>query len=125
MIALGVLGVILVPMLVLLFGDAATVERWWGEEMAERLETESRSNDTRSAEGDAYEMLKRRYANGELDQEEFERRLQAILDADSASERTDVEPSPPSRPETRPGAKPKPTELANMDRDPEPTEDVR
>ena len=67
LIALGVLGVILVPVLVSLFGDAATVERWWGEEMAERLEAESRSNDTRSVEGDAYEMLKRRYANGELD----------------------------------------------------------
>ncbi|MFU8867541.1 hypothetical protein [Natronococcus sp.] len=54
-----------------------------------------------------------------------ERRLQMILDADSASKRADVEPSPPSRSETRPGAGTEPTEPANVDRDLESAEDVR
>ena len=125
LIALGVLGVLAVPMFVLLLGDAETIERWWGEETAERLEVESSSDDAGPEERDAYENLKRRYANGELDEDEFERRLQTILDANSASERANVEPSPPSRSGTRAGAGADPNESTSPDRDLEPTEDVR
>lgn len=44
--------------------------------------TENAGTDT-DAEGDPVERLKRRYAEGEVSDEEFERRLDRLLDADS------------------------------------------
>lgn len=62
---------------------------FWGEEIAEWLYgdgTESASAPTRDTENDALEELKRRYASGEISEEEFERRLERLLAVDELPE---------------------------------------
>lgn len=67
----------LTPLVALLVGDRAAIEEWWGEEKAEQYEPDS-------ANEDPLETVKRRYAAGDLTEEEFEHRLQQLLAADHA-----------------------------------------
>ncbi len=60
---------------------------FWGEEIAEiwfeESETQSQYDST---ESDALSELKRRYARGEINDEEFERRLDRLLELDDGLE---------------------------------------
>ena len=58
---------------------------FWGEEIAEWLygeETGRAKTPTPDREDDALAELKRRYASGEISEEEFERRLEGLLAVD-------------------------------------------
>ncbi|ELZ17933.1 hypothetical protein C477_12032 [Haloterrigena salina JCM 13891] len=59
---------------------------FWGEEVALLLETDESTDATRTgdpdAESDPLEELKRRYAAGEIDDAEFERRLERLVAVD-------------------------------------------
>lgn len=71
--SLTAIGFVVAPWLVV--GDRDAIEEWWGEEKAERY-------DERSESEGPIETVKRRYAEGELSEAEFEHRLQGLLDAD-------------------------------------------
>lgn len=64
---------------------------FWGEDIAAWLYEE----ETESADTDPLDTLKRRYAEGTIDEDEFERRLDVLLETDAraddiAHEREDV-----------------------------------
>ncbi|MDG5817725.1 SHOCT domain-containing protein [Natronococcus sp. A-GB7] len=98
LLAAGILGLLAVPMLVLLFGDSETVERWWGAETADRLDADTEET---NAENDAFEVLKRRYASDDIDEATFERRVQTLLDANALAESSPGSNDPPSDERTR------------------------
>lgn len=52
---------------------------FWGDEIAALLADSTRSESTREADPSALDELKRRYAAGEIDDEEFERRLERLV----------------------------------------------
>ncbi|WP_254861580.1 SHOCT domain-containing protein [Halovivax gelatinilyticus] len=58
---------------------------FWGEEIAAALFDEAESSAADSTP-DAYEELKNRYATGEIDEAEFERRLDRLVTVDDALE---------------------------------------
>lgn len=62
---------------------------FWGEEIADLLfdeSTEGPSTGAEAADDDALEELKRRYAAGEIDDAEFERRLERLVGVEDALE---------------------------------------
>jgi uncharacterized membrane protein len=62
---------------------------FWGEEIGELLfdeSTEEPATGAGSAGNDALEELKRRYAAGEIDDAEFERRLDRLVEVEDALE---------------------------------------
>jgi uncharacterized membrane protein len=67
--------IVIVPMTALLVGDREAIEDWWDDEDISLPEEDE--------EQDAIETLKHRYAAGELDDEEFERKLEGLLEADA------------------------------------------
>jgi len=60
---------------------------FWGEEIAEFLYGEDESQEP-SEESDALTSLKQRYARGEIDDAEFERRLERLIELDEAPAET-------------------------------------
>jgi len=69
--------IVLVPVTAILFGDETEVERWWDGERDEVAEAETDSG------GDALEELRARYARGELTDEQFERKLDRLLETET------------------------------------------
>lgn len=61
---------------------------FWGDEIASVFADRGVS-DPHSSQSDAYEELKRRYAAGEIDDDEFERRLDRLVAADDSFDRPD------------------------------------
>lgn len=73
----GSVGVLFVtPLVALLFGDRSAIEEWWGEEKAEQVEADS-------PQENPLETLKRRYAEGELSEAEFENRVSGLLQTEN------------------------------------------
>ncbi|TYT60448.1 SHOCT domain-containing protein [Natrialba swarupiae] len=71
----GLIGLLFItPLIALLIGDQEAIEEWWGEEKAEQYGDNS--------EEDPLETLKRRYAEGELSEAEFEYKIQQLLEVD-------------------------------------------
>ncbi|QHS18310.1 SHOCT domain-containing protein [haloarchaeon 3A1-DGR] len=91
--------VVVVPLVALLFGDEADVAEWWDDEDAAETATEStRSEDERAAHrrertddstDDALETLRERYARGELTDEQFERKLERLLETETLEDAAD------------------------------------
>jgi uncharacterized membrane protein len=71
--------IVLVPVTALLFGDEEDVEEWWDED-ARGVE---RDADETSEEDDALAELRSRYARGELTDEQFERKLERLLETET------------------------------------------
>ena len=76
--------IVVVPVVAMLFGDEHDVDEWWdGDADAwtgeERTTDEGDETDNR----DALETLRDRYARGELTDEQFERKLERLLDTES------------------------------------------
>jgi len=86
--------VVVVPIVALLFGDKDDVEEWWDDEDvhestrdAERTHARdrdgSRGRDPRGDATDALETLRARYARGELTDEQFERKVERLLETET------------------------------------------
>ncbi|WP_121741216.1 SHOCT domain-containing protein [Natronorubrum halophilum] len=89
--------IVVVPLVALLFGDESdraewwdwgyddSWDEWWGTGESARTESHPRERD-RSDEltpGDALETLRERYAAGELTDEQFERKLERLLETET------------------------------------------
>ncbi|MFB6228723.1 MAG: SHOCT domain-containing protein [Halobacteriales archaeon] len=69
--------VVLVPVTAMLFGDEEEVTEWWDGE-ADTVE-----NEETNEEDDPLEELRARYARGELTDEQFERKLDRLLETET------------------------------------------
>ncbi|MDG5818695.1 SHOCT domain-containing protein [Natronococcus sp. A-GB7] len=74
--------VVVVPMVALLFGDEDDVREWWTEDEIDPETLEEAEAEEPSAT-DALERLRDRYAAGELTDEQFERKLDRLLETES------------------------------------------
>jgi hypothetical protein len=90
---------VLVPLVALLFGDEKERAAWWDDWLGDESdweewwdwsgskETEPRkehgSADREPSNRDALETLRHRYARGDLTDEQFERKLERLLETDS------------------------------------------
>ncbi|WP_096390573.1 SHOCT domain-containing protein [Halopenitus persicus] len=99
--------VVVVPLVALLFGDESDVAEWWDDEDAAETataskrskgeRTENRREGNRGGTDDALETLRERYARGELTDEQFERKLERLLETETledAADRTDTAETP-------------------------------
>ncbi len=68
--------IVLVPVTALLFGDEEDVAEWWDED-------EANTERERDTESDPLAELRSRYARGELTDEQFERKLERLLETES------------------------------------------
>jgi len=99
---LSVLGLFLVTPAFLFWGDEIAAilfddrQGGWTGEPGTETQTGDERESTSEGEGDAVEELKRRYAEGEIDDAEFERRLDRLLSVDGALDGVfpDAEPTP-------------------------------
>ena len=67
--------IVVVPLTALAFGDQEAIAEWWDDEEVDVPEEKT--------EDDAVETLKNRYAAGELTDEEFERKLERLLETET------------------------------------------
>ncbi|SEH37319.1 Short C-terminal domain-containing protein [Halopenitus malekzadehii] len=91
--------IVVVPVTALLFGDEDDVAEWWDDEDAAGAATGSkRSADNRRGSrrdasgdgtGDALKTLRERYARGELTDEQFERKLERLLETETLEDAAD------------------------------------
>lgn len=79
--------IVLVPVVAILFGDEEDVAEWWeeGAEIEEDSDSESVDEDT------ALGTLRSRYARGELTDEQFERKLERLLETETLEDVEDRE----------------------------------
>ncbi|MCU4799991.1 SHOCT domain-containing protein [Halobacteria archaeon HArc-gm2] len=84
--------IVLIPLTAILFGDEDDVEEWVGEDVASGSttgESTDESADARAARTDAdgddeaLARLRERYANGELTDDQFERKVERLLETDT------------------------------------------
>lgn len=73
--------IVIVPVIALLFGDKDDIREWWDEETADTVEDSERSIDTEHDQ--ALDTLRNRYARGELTDEQFERKLDQLLETET------------------------------------------
>lgn len=75
--------IVVVPIVTLLFGDDDDrLDTWWDDQWSETAERESTETPPENNR-DALETLRDRYARGELTDEQFERKLERLLDTDT------------------------------------------
>ena len=89
--------IVVVPVTAMLFGDEDDIDEWWDEEVtgvegladsdgeATRPEEPPTDPDTR----DALDTLRDRYARGDLTDEQFERKLDRLLETESLEDVAD------------------------------------
>ena len=70
--------IVVVPVVALLFGDEDEVAEHWNDETATDATSEQTGN-----EKDALQALRDRYARGELTDEQFERKLERLLETET------------------------------------------
>ena len=78
--------IVVVPLVALLYGDEEDREEWWEDESEEDSWSEDATTDTGVEEvnrRDALETLRERYARGELTDEQFERKLEYLLETET------------------------------------------
>jgi uncharacterized membrane protein len=77
--------VVIVPIVAILFGDEEDAEEWWDDEhRGDRRETTHRSQEPAEDDSkDALETLRDRYARGELTDEQFERKIERLLETET------------------------------------------
>ncbi|WP_332897721.1 MULTISPECIES: SHOCT domain-containing protein [unclassified Haladaptatus] len=75
--------IVVVPIVALLFGDDEDgLETWWDDQWNAPSEREQ-ADEPAENKRDALETLRDRYARGELTDEQFERKLERLLDTDT------------------------------------------
>lgn len=81
LLGVGLVGMLVItPLVALLFGDEDDIAEWWDEDDAESVTLDDRK------EPDPLDELRRRYARGEISDEEFERRLERLLETESMAD---------------------------------------
>ncbi|SFR99333.1 Short C-terminal domain-containing protein [Halomicrobium zhouii] len=84
--------IVLIPLTAILFGDEDDVEEWVGEdvdvgsttdESADADDARTDHTHTDAADDEALARLRERYANGELTDEQFERKVERLLETDT------------------------------------------
>jgi hypothetical protein len=91
--------VVVIPLVALLFGDEDDREEWWDDEASDwwgskedwfgtgrgsdREEDRADSAEATAADETPLETLRRRYAEGELTDAQFERKLERLLETDT------------------------------------------
>ncbi|MFC6787195.1 SHOCT domain-containing protein [Halobaculum halobium] len=90
--------IVVVPLTAMLFGDEDDIEEWWDEEVkgVEGLDDSDGGTDGRPEEPptdpdtrDALDTLRDRYARGDLTDEQFERKLDRLLETESLEDAED------------------------------------
>jgi len=71
--------IVIVPLTALLFGDEDEIEDHWDDEST--VDTSDR--DTTDEQDDALATLRERYARGELTDEQFERKVEQLLETET------------------------------------------
>jgi len=72
--------IVIVPITAILYGDQADIEEWWDDTAATVEEDDTAAT---VEEDDALETLRARYARGELTDEQFERKLERLLETET------------------------------------------
>ncbi|OLZ40553.1 hypothetical protein A6E15_05915 [Natrinema saccharevitans] len=73
-----------VPLVAILFGDEADREEWADDYLSsDDADRSEPTADTETSPRDALETLRERYAAGELSDEQFERKLERLLDTET------------------------------------------
>ncbi|MFW6017756.1 MAG: SHOCT domain-containing protein [Halapricum sp.] len=72
--------IVFVPLTALLFGDEDDIAEWWDDD--EGIETKKAQEHT-DDQLDALETLRERYARGELTDEQFERKVERLLETET------------------------------------------
>jgi len=80
--------IVLVPVTAILFGDETDVEQWW-DGASDPATTTVEDTDEDADEEDALEELRSRYARGELTDEQFERKLDRLLETETIEDAED------------------------------------
>lgn len=82
--------IVIIPLVALLFGDEDDRKEWLDDWAPGQSETTSESDtpDTRDDE-DPLTALRRRYAEGELTDEQFERKVEALLETETIEHAAD------------------------------------
>ncbi|WP_430505346.1 SHOCT domain-containing protein [Haloparvum sp. PAK95] len=113
--------VAVVPIVALLFGDEEDRAEWWSEgESSDSERTATAESDRR----DALQTIRDRYARGELTEEQFERKLETLLETETLEDvkgrdsiaTGDGESRPPARDGTDAGRSTQPE--TELERDP-------
>lgn len=81
--------IVIIPITALLFGDRDDINEWWNEQWDEPA-TETTDDDS-SVDDDALSTLRDRYARGELTDEQFERKVEKLLETDTIENLEDFE----------------------------------
>ncbi len=68
--------IVIVPVTAFLFGDEEDIEEWWDDDV-------DTATDESTDSEDPVETLRRRYAEGELTDEQFERKLERLLEVET------------------------------------------
>jgi hypothetical protein len=104
--------VAVVPIVAMVFGDDEDVSNWWEDDRVTTThrEDEPEPTDDTDAEStdDALQTLRERYARGELTDEQFERKLERLLEVEtvedleheierSREQRANAQPNEPER----------------------------
>ncbi|MBO4249094.1 SHOCT domain-containing protein [Halomicrobium sp. IBSBa] len=76
---------VFIPLTATLFGDKDERETWAGDltDSSSRETTDERTREPESDDETALEALRRRYAEGELTDEQFERKLDRLLETET------------------------------------------
>ena len=80
--------VVLVPVVALVFGDSDDIREWWNEKTVtldeeDRAGTSDQDRSEPQPGDDALAILRERYARGELTEEQFERKLEQLLETET------------------------------------------
>ncbi|MEZ3142789.1 SHOCT domain-containing protein [Halobaculum sp. MBLA0143] len=74
------------PVVAILFGDEEDVEEYWdGDATVSTTESSDRTDEEQST-ADALDTLRDRYARGELTEEQFERKLDRLLETETVED---------------------------------------
>jgi len=76
---------------------ALGVTRWYEQRQPDHQTLASKSTTTTTSEEEALETLRNRYARGEIDEAEFEQRLEALLETESVDEAVEYTNREPAR----------------------------
>jgi len=74
--------IVIIPVTAFLFGDEEDIEEWWDDDV-------DTATDESTDSEDPVETLRRRYAEGELTDEQFERKLERLLEVETLEDAED------------------------------------